>query len=398
MNKKDWIKLGVVYVFVFFLALYMDTKEGELKDGNLIYREESGGITKEIELWMNAENVLKDYKIHLEIEPRRMTKTEAENCFLKAMEEIDADMMVVEQSVDIKERYADGVVSAEWDFSPTGIIAEDGRLCEKNIPEDGIVITVSVNLQCDSYEKVYRFPLRVEKPWKSIEEKIEMELSEWIESQQLQEGKENFYLPDRLAGVVVTWTEEKEYLSVKVLCLEILFAVFLIFAKKREQEELTKCSRWQRELQYPEIVNQLLILMEAGMTTRQAWQRIAYQYIEKRKQDVIDVSEVYEAVVQMERRLTEGENERSAYENFGRQMDAMCYRRLMRLLVQNLEKGSRDICQQLSMEAKHAYEQRVLLAKKLGEEASTKMLIPMMLMMLVVMVIVMAPAMMSFSV
>lgn len=398
MNKKEWIKLGFVYVLVFFLALYTDTKEGELKDGNLIYREESGGTTKEIELWLDAETVLKDYKVDLEIEPKRMTKTEAEDCFSKAMEEIDKDMSFVEKSIDIKELYADGLVSAEWDFSPTGMIASDGTLCEKNIPEEGVVLTASVVLQCDSYEKVYCFPLRVEKPQKSIQEKIETELQEWVESQQLQEGKEEFYLPDELAGVAVTWTEKQEHLSIKVLCLEMAMAVFLIFAKKKEQEELVKCSRQQRELQYPEIVNQLLILMEAGMTARQAWQRIAYQYIEKRKQNVIVESEVYEAVVQMERRLAEGENERSAYENFGKQMDTMCYRRLMRLLVQNLEKGTRDICQQLSMEAKQAYEQRVLLAKKLGEEASTKMLIPMMLMMLVVMVIVMAPAMMSFSV
>ena len=75
----------------------------------------------------------------------------------------------------------------------------------------------------------------------------------------------------------------------------------------------------------------------------------------------------------------------------------MYYRRLMRLLINNLEKGSKDICQQLNVEAKQAYEQRLLLAKKRGEEASTKMLIPMMLMMLLVMVIIMAPAMMSFA-
>ena len=98
----------------------------------------------------------------------------------------------------------------------------------------------------------------------------------------------------------------------------------------------------------------------------------------------------------MDRRLTEGENERNAYETFVGQMDSMSYRRLMRLLINNLEKGSKDICHQLNVEAGQAYEQRLLLAKKLGEEASTKMLIPMMLMMILVMVIVMAPAMIGF--
>ena len=42
-------------------------------------------------------------------------------------------------------------------------------------------------------------------------------------------------------------------------------------------------------------------------------------------------------------------------------------------------------------------EERRNLAKKLGEQAGTKLLFPMMLMLLVVMVILMVPAMMSFS-
>jgi len=48
--------------------------------------------------------------------------------------------------------------------------------------------------------------------------------------------------------------------------------------------------------------------------------------------------------------------------------------------------------------SEQAYEQRVLLAKRLGEEASTKMLIPLMLMMVLVMGIVMIPAIISFSI
>jgi hypothetical protein len=140
-----------------------------------------------------------------------------------------------------------------------------------------------------------------------------------------------------------------------------------------------------------------LILLEAGMTTRQAWHRIAYQYKEKQKKNLVEASEVYESIVQMDRLLCEGEKESTVYEGFATQMNSMHYRRLVRLLVNNLEKGSRDICNQLNMESKQAYEQRILLAKKLGEEASTKMLIPMMLMMVLVMVIVMAPALMGFS-
>ena len=92
-----------------------------------------------------------------------------------------------------------------------------------------------------------------------------------------------------------------------------------------------------------------------------------------------------------------GEKERIAYERFAMELDVVCYRRLVRVLIGNLEKGSGDIGAYLEEESKKAYEERVLLAKKLGEEASTKMLFPLMLMMLLVMGIVMAPAIIRFS-
>ena len=174
--------------------------------------------------------------------------------------------------------------------------------------------------------------------------------------------------------------------------MESISTVILLFARKQELEEVEKNKKREREREYPRIIHQLLILLEAGMTTRQAWRRIAYQYTEKRKKKLVEESEVYNAILQMDKQLAEGETERSVYATFMNQMELMCYRRLMRLLIHNLEKGNKDICMQISLEAKTAYEQRLLLAKKLGEEASTKMLVPMMLMMVIVMIIVIAPA------
>ena len=54
------------------------------------------------------------------------------------------------------------------------------------------------------------------------------------------------------------------------------------------------------------------------------------------------------------------------------------------------------VCNYLEEEEHRAYTERILLAKKLGEEASTKMLLPLLLMMMLVMGIVLAPAMIGF--
>ena len=72
------------------------------------------------------------------------------------------------------------------------------------------------------------------------------------------------------------------------------------------------------------------------------------------------------------------------------------YLKLSALLAQNLRKGSNDLLQMLRQEADSAFAQRKSLAKKLGEEAGTKLLLPMMMMLCIVMVIIIIPAYFSF--
>ena len=55
------------------------------------------------------------------------------------------------------------------------------------------------------------------------------------------------------------------------------------------------------------------------------------------------------------------------------------------------------MCETLEKEACEAFEQRKAYAKKLGEEASTKMLMPMMIMLAIVMAVIMVPAAFSLN-
>lgn len=68
------------------------------------------------------------------------------------------------------------------------------------------------------------------------------------------------------------------------------------------------------------------------------------------------------------------------------------------MLSQNLRKGSRGITDILEREAEEAFEDRKNMAKKLGEEAGTKLMIPMFIMLAVVFVIVTVPAFFSIQI
>jgi hypothetical protein len=69
---------------------------------------------------------------------------------------------------------------------------------------------------------------------------------------------------------------------------------------------------------------------------------------------------------------------------------------LAALLVQNLRKGDQRLLATLEREAESAFEERKRNARVQGEEAATKLLIPMALMLLIVLVLLIVPACMSF--
>ena len=78
-----------------------------------------------------------------------------------------------------------------------------------------------------------------------------------------------------------------------------------------------------------------------------------------------------------------GGSEGECYESCGARCGISSYRKFGMLLSQNLRKGPRGITELLRRESEEAFEERMNQAKKLGEEAGTKLMIPMFLMLAV---------------
>lgn len=68
------------------------------------------------------------------------------------------------------------------------------------------------------------------------------------------------------------------------------------------------------------------------------------------------------------------------------------------LLSQNLRKGTKGLSELLKLESIQAFEERKARAKRLGEEAGTKLLLPMFLMLVVVLIIVIVPAFLTMQI
>ena len=267
----------------------------------------------------------------------------------------------------------------------------------EKLDDKGSVIQAQVELVCGAYEQIYTFSFLLPLHEQTKEEEVLLKLDAWLEEETKKEGSHLIQLPTEIDGVQLEWSEKKSYVTPQIILLEIATLILVWMASKRKhlKEEKKRVEEMERE--YPDIVSLLALLLEAGMTTRQAWNRIAAQYRFKRETKMIEQKPVYEAILRMNRIFMEGESERVVYLQFLDEISAPCYRRLIRILLGNLEKGSQGISIRLKDESRIAFEQRILQAKKMGEEASTKMLVPLMLMLTLVMGVIILPALLGFQ-
>ncbi|MBQ8518854.1 MAG: type II secretion system F family protein [Agathobacter sp.] len=399
MKKKfaDKTKIIAAFFVLLVVSVVADvTKSDMLKDG-VVEREALNGEEKSLQLQLDIEEIIEDYEYSLEVLPANPTKEEAEAYFKDTIALIDRDFSQVKTEVPLHESYFDGIVDADWNFQPFGLIDPEGKVYIEKLEEGENIIQAQVELTCGAYEKIYTFSFLLEAPELSKEEQILQQIEAWIEEQMVQEGSTKIQLPTEMDGISLIWSEKKEYITPQILLLEVLALVLLWVVSARRHAEEEKKKLLEMEKDYPDIVSQLSLLLGAGMTTRQAWNRIASQYSFKRKREMTKERPVYEAILRMNRRLAEGESERVAYHQFTEEIPASCYHKLMRILLGNLEKGTQGICIRLEEESRLAFEKKILYAKKMGEEASTKMMMPLMLMMMVVMGIVMMPALIGFQ-
>ena len=148
-------------------------------------------------------------------------------------------------------------------------------------------------------------------------------------------------------------------------------------------------------LDYADVVYQLMVYIGAGLTVRKAWECIVENYERRKESHKGRIRPAYEEMAQTLRQIRYGEPEGKAMEAFGRRCGLQPYMKLSSLLEQNRRTGTKNLQQLLEQEMSAAWEEQKHAARRLGEEAGTRLLIPLFLMLIVVMVIIMVPALLA---
>lgn len=284
-----------------------------------------------------------------------------------------------------------------WESDNYACIYPDGTVMNEEIVKEGEIVNLTAVITYGDYREEHIFPVCVFPPRYSEEELWKKKLYEMLINQEEKNRcEERIELPESMGGEQLVWSEKTEDSSGYIFLLMCISAGAVYLLQERKLKEKIDERNRQMILDYPQLISKLVLYLGAGMTIRNAFQKIASHY-NKERQKGSSYHYVYEEMLLTCHELESGISEASAYEHFGKRCRLQQYTKLSNILVQNLRKGSNGILNALRQETKNAFEERRNRARKMGEEAGTKLLVPMMLMLGIVMVLIMIPAYFSFS-
>ena len=203
-------------------------------------------------------------------------------------------------------------------------------------------------------------------------------------------------LPKIVQDFRVIYKERKDFTFLMLPIIGILTAVLLEAKDKEKEKEKVKRRIRLLELDFTQIISKILLYVSSGMTIRNSMIRLAENYQKSFKNDANKEKRVaYEELVVVKNKLASGYSEIGAYEEMAKNINMRTYTRFLNIIIQSIKNGNKDLKNILNMEVQDALYERKQNAKKLGEEATTKLVLPLMLMLSVIMVVIMVPAFMG---
>ena len=415
-------KVALVLMIMFLcnllsvFASITGNENNNIISGNLIRRPDHGEGSRDVEVMVNIaprhgdnekdgaeSNINENILIHVK-EPEYRSE-DLEKVFEEALNYLqevylgnNSSNMEVTQELNLVTAIPDMSIEIEWFCEDYILINKEGKVNNEEVGQEGIFTSVKAVLthrdsQVDFIRTIKVMPIELSDK-ELLLNKLNVEIDKASDSSI---KDEHITLPDKLEDYKLNWYETKDNPGLTLLIIGILLAVMLWFYKDIELEKNMEKRKNQLLIDYPEIINRFTLLVNAGMTLKQAWEKVTEDYLDKPLSTKKQKRYAYEEMLITVHELKLGVPEGLAYEQFGRRIGVLPYMKFASLITQNLKKGNRGLSELLNREALDAFEERKETAKRMGEEAGTKLLAPMMIMLIIVLIIILIPAFMSFN-
>lgn len=345
-------------------------------------------------------------EIEVEVEERKYTEKETEKMFERCISKLEKKILGenkslnhIEKDMNLVTELSGEEVDIAWELDRYDVMNIYGELKTQEAQTDGTMVQLRAVLTYQAnpaMQAVYECTAMIYPEDAGANGTFRGQVLEAIEHENVNtDTKEEMRLPEKIGETSVKYFEQMEQRGIVLLCMTVLIGILLVALQKQREAEAKQERKQQMIRDYPEIMNKLTLLLGAGMIVRKAWKKIVDDYETEKEQ--WGTRYAYEEMKQTVFEMESGISEVESYERFGRRCQVQQYMKLGTLLSQNLRKGTKGLSKILKMEALQAFEERKARAKRLGEEAGTKLLFPMFLMLGIVLVIIIVPAFMSIQ-
>ena len=405
-RRKQLCFIGVATLLLMGMAAYKERQNQLLNEDNNLLRKEPGTGSQETMMDLEIPKLGETVPYSIRIGEREYTAKEREVLFQRAQEEIEQtfpaegeSVNYISKQVDLSETLVNGVIRADWSFGDSKIFAADGTIQADYVSDKGTLVQVQVLMHYKSYECLYEFPCVVYPEKIDGKEPLLRKVEQVLNKNRKQnpESAEQL-LPKKIGEYSLVWKVPQTHTPLVILVLGIVAIVAVLLWEKEQKRKQEALRKNQMQMEYPQMVAKMALLLGAGMSVKQAWERMCDGYARQLEQGNCKRKELYEQMQTTNRQMRDGMGESRAYEQFGERSGMSLYRRFSMLLIQNLHKGNTGLLTAMESEADRAFEERKNNAKRLGEEAGTKLLLPMMIMMAIVIAIVTVPAVMTMQI
>ncbi len=354
---------------------------------------------------LEAEGEWGTVELEVPVAGREPTPEEKEARFRLAEEELRSQVLGENRSLeevwrplDLRAETSAPGILAWWTPQDPELIGPDGTIQAEEIPEEGIATALELSLYWEDgsgqgEERRILVPIRlVSGEWTEAEalaREVERQLQE-VDAQA--QGEDTLTLPQEIQGKPVVFRmAESKPLPWALGLLGVLAAAALFFREEQQLKEGEERRNRQLLLDYGRLVGNLSVLMGAGLPVRRAWERILRENREKEGR-----RSLYEEMALTAHAMEQGVSEEQAYGDFGRRCGLPPYLRLGSLLETNCRSGAKGLAALLEREAADAFQERLQLARRQGEEVSSRLLFPMILLFGLVLALLMIPAVLTF--
>ena len=369
----------------------------EEKEKSMEYLERNPYGEGAYEETLVAETKGKTQEITVYVDEKNYTEKEMMDYIKEAKQELNQWIKKVEkrcENFEFPQTLKGNPVRISWSTGNPDILSWEG-IPGKNISENGENVEIIAAISLGEETEIWKKQIMVYPPKLNEREKMQREVQK--EAELLSKNPSGpLYLPQTLEGEEIRYKKTGSNTG-RIVCFLSFVLGFGVYPLQKEKEKKKQESiRKEMQKDYPDIIQKLVLFLRAGFTIRRAMEKIAEGYLRSREKYQMKERSAYEEIVRTCKEMQGGIYEAEAYERFGVRCEVSQYKVLSVLLVQNLKKGNQNLLELLEREEAVAEDERKRRAKVRGEEASTKLLLPMMLQLIVVLMILMIPAFFSF--